>query len=102
MSKTGDIFIKNLKYFRKKNGISQMKLAELCDLSSGYISEIEAAKKFPTDKTIDKIANALNVKIYQLFLDGKLSDTDNEILYKKNLNDLKNKIIKNIDSVLNE
>ena len=63
------VFIKNLKNFRKKKKISQMRLAEKCKTSTSYIGEIEIGKKFPSIEMIDKIAEALNIKPYFLFIE---------------------------------
>jgi len=46
-----------------------MKLAEYCDTSSGYISEIEIGRKFPSTEMIEKIAEILRVEPYHLFKD---------------------------------
>ena len=59
----------NIKAMRKSLGYSQMKLAELCDLSTSYIAEIETGRKYPSSKTILKLAKVLGLKPYQLFLD---------------------------------
>lgn len=61
--------VKNIKYYRKKKNISQEKLAELADLSSSYIKQIESAKDFKnlTLCSIIKIANALDIEIDKLF-----------------------------------
>ena len=50
-------------------GISQMKLAELCDSSTGYIGQIEIGNKFPSIEMIGKLSSALSIKPYMLFLD---------------------------------
>jgi transcriptional regulator with XRE-family HTH domain len=60
-------FIKNLKDFRKKEGLSQMQLAEYCGISPGYIAEIEIGKKFPSIGVIEKIAHILKVEPHLLF-----------------------------------
>jgi transcriptional regulator with XRE-family HTH domain len=62
------IFIANLKRFRKDRGISQMALAELCDTSGNYIGEIEMGRRIPSFEKIEKIASALNIASYQLFI----------------------------------
>lgn len=61
-------FIKNLKIYRNRLKISQMKLAELCETSTSYIGEIEIGKKFPSIEMIQKIAAALQIAPYQLFM----------------------------------
>lgn len=60
-------FIKNLKDFRKNEGLSQMQLAEYCGISIGYIAEIEIGKKFPSIGVIEKIAAILKIEPYLLF-----------------------------------
>jgi transcriptional regulator with XRE-family HTH domain len=65
------IFIQNLKDFRKKEGISQMKLAEYCDISLGYIGEIESGRKFPSTDMIEKIAGVLRIEPYCFFKNPK-------------------------------
>jgi transcriptional regulator with XRE-family HTH domain len=62
-----ELFIANLKEYRKLRKISQMRLAEKCDSSTGYIGEIEAGKRFPSIAMIEKIAAALGIESYVLF-----------------------------------
>ncbi|MDR1619009.1 MAG: helix-turn-helix domain-containing protein [Treponema sp.] len=64
-----DIFIVNLKKYRKARGVSQMKLAELCDSSTSYIGQIEIGGKFPSVEMIEKIAKSLQIKPHLLFVD---------------------------------
>jgi transcriptional regulator with XRE-family HTH domain len=61
------VFIKNLREFRAKEGLSQMQLAEYCGISPGYIAEIEIGKKFPSIGVIEKIAVVLKIDPYMLF-----------------------------------
>lgn len=76
------VFITNLKRCRKERDISQMRLAELCETSTSYIGEIEIAKKFPSIEMIEKIANALRIRPFQLFQDDSdivpVADDDRE------------------------
>ena len=65
------IFILNLRKFRNNKGLSQMKLAELCDTAPSYIGEIEIGRRFPSFKLIEKIARVLNVEPYRFFIDEK-------------------------------
>ncbi|MDR2428354.1 MAG: helix-turn-helix domain-containing protein [Candidatus Margulisbacteria bacterium] len=62
-------FTNNLRILRRNAGLSQMKLAELCDTSTSYIGRIEIGLHFPSAEMIDKIAKALQIKPYQLFLE---------------------------------
>jgi len=62
-----ELFIANLKAYRKLRKISQLQLADLCDSSTGYIGEIETGKRFPSVSMIERIASALGVESWHLF-----------------------------------
>ena len=62
-----DVFISNLKRFRKEQHITQEKLAELCDTETSYIGQIETKKRFPSISFIEKIAGAINTQPSLLF-----------------------------------
>jgi transcriptional regulator with XRE-family HTH domain len=64
-------FIANLKKFRNHRGISQMKLAELCNTATNYIGEIEIGRRFPSLKLIEKIAQVLETEPYRFFIRGE-------------------------------
>jgi transcriptional regulator with XRE-family HTH domain len=69
-----ELFIINLKDFRKSRKISQAKLAEICESSQAYIAEIEVGKKFPSPDMIEKIASALEIESYFLFQNNAATD----------------------------
>lgn len=52
---------------RKQAGMTQEELSERADLSNTYIAMIEAGKRSPSIKALDKIAMALQVGITDLF-----------------------------------
>ena len=58
---------KSIKHFREQAGLTQERLAEKADLSSVHISYIETAARTPDLKTLYKIADALKVKVKNLF-----------------------------------
>ncbi|MDR1201975.1 MAG: helix-turn-helix domain-containing protein [Tannerellaceae bacterium] len=57
----------NIKSFREHRQWSQANLAEYADISVPFLSEIERGNKWPYPDTLAKIANALNVEIYEFF-----------------------------------
>ena len=63
------VFVRNLRKFRNSKGLSQMKLAELCNTAPSYIGEIEIGRRFPSLKLIEKIGKILNVEPYRFFID---------------------------------
>jgi len=63
------ILLTNIKKYRSRLNYSQMKLAELCGVSTSFIGEIEIGRKFPSARTLEKIVKALEVQPYKLFMD---------------------------------
>ena len=59
-------------YYRKLQGMTQEELAEACDLSSGYISQLEGPGSYfcPSLKTLFTIAEVLGTTV------SKLTDID--------------------------
>jgi transcriptional regulator with XRE-family HTH domain len=53
-----------------------MTLAEECNTSASYIGEIEIGRKFPSVEMIEKIAVALQVEPYRLFMDSSTQKED--------------------------
>lgn len=52
---------------RLKKKLSQEKLAELANLHRTYISQIESGKRNIALKNIEKIAEALDIEVKELF-----------------------------------
>jgi len=69
MASLRDIFRRNLKKKRRICGFSQEKLAEMTEVSTHHITMIETGRNFPTTELIERIANALNIKAYELFME---------------------------------
>ena len=82
----------NLKKYRKQKGWSQFELAERAEISEQTINSIEGLRLWPSDKTISKIASALEVEMYKLFVPQKI-DLQSE---------LKQAIVKTIESIVHD
>ncbi len=63
-----------ISYYRKLCGMTQEELAEACDLSPGYISQLEGPNCYfcPSLKTLFVIGEVLNVPV------SKLVDIEND------------------------
>ena len=67
------VFGTNVRKYRKAMGISQEKFAEICHLHRTYISDIECFRRSISLENIQKIATALNIETYMLFIeDGEI------------------------------
>ncbi len=63
------IFGDNLKRYRTALGMSQEAFAEKCGLHRTYISAIECYRRSISLENIQKIADALEVETFKLFLE---------------------------------
>ena len=63
------VFGSNVRKFRIKKGVSQEKFAELCGLHRTYISDIECFRRSISLDNIQKIADALEIDTYKLFVE---------------------------------
>lgn len=68
------IFAKNLKKYRMQLGLSQEEFAEKTGLHRTYISAVEREKRNISLDNIQKIASALKIDSYQLFLECDRDD----------------------------
>jgi len=59
----------SIKRARLQKELSQEKLAEKADIHTSYIGQIERGLRYPSLKVLFKIADALNIKISELFSD---------------------------------
>lgn len=68
------VFGNNVKKYRVALGISQEAFAEKCGLHRTYISAIECYRRSISLENIQRIANALQIETYKLFLEEELYD----------------------------
>ena len=94
-----ELFIANLKAYRKLRSISQSRLAELCNSSTGYIGEIESGKRFPSVNMIERISNALEIESWHLFKNEPINSSSSNYSAKLAPTQ-KNEIIKMTNAAL--
>jgi transcriptional regulator with XRE-family HTH domain len=71
----------NLKKLRGRREWSQLELAEKANISMNFLSEIERELKWPYPETLQNLAKALGVDVYELFKpEGKASPDIEEYL----------------------
>jgi transcriptional regulator with XRE-family HTH domain len=63
-------FGQNVRYWRKKRGLSQEEFADRAQLHPTYVSGIETGYRNPTVKIIGRIAVALDIEPARLFEDS--------------------------------
>ena len=65
------VFGNSVKYYRNKIGLSQEAFAEKCGLHRTYISAIECYRRSISLENIQRIADALGVETYKLFIESE-------------------------------
>ena len=88
MSKLKKLLGKRIKELRLARNMTQEQLAELVDMGAASLSKIEIGMNHPSDENLEKIADALNVEPYELYMCNHYKDT----------NDLKNDINKMLEN----
>lgn len=68
----------NIKKHREQLSLTQEKLAEISGISSNMINDIEGCRTWISDKTLIKLAAALKVETYRLFIPQSLTAADIE------------------------
>jgi transcriptional regulator with XRE-family HTH domain len=101
----------NIKRFRQRKGWSQAKLAEKMEISTNYLSDIETKRGWVSPFSLIKLANALEIEVFELFkpletasidiktaVDRCLDDfsTSLRVSFDKSLKDSMQKIRKNL------
>lgn len=69
-----------IKELRQKSGLKQFELAEKCNISSTYLSQIESNMREPNISTLKEISSCLNIPLPILFY---LSMEDSDITSSK-------------------
>lgn len=87
-----------MKFYRKKEGLSQAALAEKAGTAANYIALIEVGKNFPSLQMLEKIANALNVDALDLFDKNCFSLVDSKTLEQKLINSITEVVKENFAS----
>lgn len=68
---------RRIQELRKANNLKQEELAEIINIATRNLSNIETGRCFPSPENIEKLANALNCKIKDLFdFDHQQDDVD--------------------------
>jgi len=59
---------KRIKEIRTKRGLTQEQLSELTNIGASSISKIEGGIYHPTDENLERIAEALQIEPYKLYM----------------------------------
>jgi transcriptional regulator with XRE-family HTH domain len=89
------VFGKNVRAYRNRRNWSQADLAEYANISINFLGDMERGKKWPHPETLTKLADAMEVRVCELFTEEN-NETDEET--KK----LMNRFIKDVSLTINK
>ena len=92
-------FIENLRFWRKRRGLSQLKLSEMVNISPNYLNAVENGKNFPSPEIIQQISDILGILPYQLFLEFPVETAPVNNMVSE-LHGIKQRLIMEIDSLI--
>jgi transcriptional regulator with XRE-family HTH domain len=95
-----EILAKNLRDKRRKCGLSQEKLAEKAGISTQYLAMIEIARKFPASEVLERLAGALGIKVYELFLTDHSPREELELLRQDIISEMKQTFVEIVENAL--
>ena len=86
----------NLKKYRKIKGWSQFELAEKAEISEQTVNSIEGLRLWPSDKTLAKLENVLEVEMYRLFVPQTLA------MQSETISELKHAVVKTVETLVHD
>ena len=97
------IFGQNIRLFRSRRNWSQADLAEYANISLNYLGDIERGKKWPHPDTLSKLAEALGIQVFELFLEENMNISLNtQVVMNRFLNDVSLAINKSLSLSVNQ
>ena len=85
MSDLKKLLGQRIKEIRLSRKMTQEQLSELTDIGASSISKIESGHFHPTDENLERIANALNIQPYKLYMFNHNKNTKELLLEIDNL-----------------
>jgi len=94
MANIREILAQNLKENRRKLGFTQPMLAEKVGLSTHYLGMIEIGRNFPSADALERLAEALEINVNELFYVA--------VSPEKAIEDLQQAAVKNIEKAVSD
>ena len=102
MNAIRETFVNNLKFYRKKKGLSQEKLSYAVGKSIAYINQIENKDTWPQPEMVDKIALALDISSSTLFAETASPDNAQNLFSQKFGKSLEKELLERIEKDVKE
>ncbi|MCL2294955.1 MAG: helix-turn-helix domain-containing protein [Spirochaetes bacterium] len=96
------LFSQNIKRFRQRKGWTQEKLAEKMEISTNYLSDIETKRGWVSPFSLAKLASALEVEVFELFMPEEKAPADVVNTVNKCLDDFSTSLKVSFDKALED
>jgi len=97
------VFGRNVKLYRSRRNWSQADLAEYANISINFLGDIERGKKWPHPDTLSKIADALEIKIFELFMEENIDiNTETQTIMNRFVKDVSLTVNKSLSQSVNQ
>ena len=96
------ILSRNIKRFRGYRKLSQADFAEKVDISIPFLSDIENAKKWVSPITLIKIADTLNIEVYELLKPETIIPDNSVNIIEKYTADIQQIFGETLDNIQNQ
>jgi transcriptional regulator with XRE-family HTH domain len=103
MNEVQELLAENLKRLRRRLGVSQIELANMCGISNSYVGDIETGKKFPSARVIQILVDTLEVHPHELFKETTLLAAEGgapEAISRAEFMQLKRQVLSAFDETL--
>ena len=94
VSNIREVFASKLREYRRKCGLTQENLAETVGISTHYLAMLETGRNFVTSDTLERLAAALEIPVFELFI--------TEISPRLELEQLRQDILKEINQTVSK
>ena len=92
----------NIKRYRQRKGWSQARLAESMEISTNYLSDIETKRGWVSPLSLVKLANALEIEVFELFKPQETTSLDTIRTIDKCLDDFSTSLKASFDKSLKD
>ena len=92
----------NIKKYRQRKGWSQAKLAEKMEISTNYLSDIETKRGWVSPLSLAKLANALQIEVFELFEPEKTTPKEIKTTVNRCLDDFSTSLKISLDKAITD
>ena len=97
-----NLLSRNIKRYRRRKGWSQDILAEKMEISTSYLSDIETKRGWVSAFSLVKLANALEIEVFELFKPEEETPVDIKSVVNKCLDDFSASVRVSFDKSLED